>query len=415
MGAVLRLIKIALSICLLVTVTAVQVQAQVKAARADLAPSVDNTGADFAQWRSRFRAYALQNGIKASVFDRAYQSVEMKPRILELDGFQPEFRKTLWEYLNDTIPNTRVNAGRKAQRKWATSLANIERAYGVDQRVLLGIWGMETNFGGFMGGTDVIEGLSTLAFEGRRRGWAERELLGALTIVQNGEITPENMEGSWAGAMGHTQFMPTSYLAYAVDFDGDGRRDVWSKNPTDALASTANYLRTYGWKKDQPWGVEVRLPAEFDYTLANIKPGMPMSFWTQKGVRLMDGSAVPNYGKAGLWAPAGYGGPAFLLFPNFFVIKRYNNANTYATAVGHLGDRVFGGGSFKAKWPKDTRPLNRDETRMLQRLLTAKGYNTQGVDGLIGPNSMSAIRAYQRSIGLVPDGTATLALLKKLQ
>ena len=369
----------------------------------------------FARWVASFRKRALKAGIKASTFDAAYKGVEFKPRIIELDQFQPEFTKTLWEYLDSAVPATRVREGQRARRKYGKTLDAIERAYGVDVRVLLGIWGIETNYGAFMGGTGVIEGLSTLAYEGRRRAWAERELIGALTILQSGDTSPGNMEGSWAGAMGHTQFMPTSYLAYAQDFNGDGKRDVWSKDPTDALASAANYLRIYGWKKGQPWGVEVKLPADFDYSLANISPGLPMSYWMSKGVRLTNGQQVPNYGKSGLWTPAGYGGPAFLVFPNFFVIKRYNNAPTYVTAVGHLGDRIYGGEPFKAKWPKDNRPLNRDETRLLQKLLTQNGYDTQGVDGLIGPNSMAAIRAFQRNQKLVPDGTPTLDLLKRLQ
>ncbi len=385
-----------------------------KAAAGNLAPSVSKSGG-FEAWRRRFRAYAVKNGIRGDVFDSAYAGVAPKPKILELDAFQPEFTKTLWDYLDSAVTRDRVRAGTRAARKWRTALGNIERAYGVDQRVLLGIWGMETNFGGFMGGTGVIEGLSTLAFEGRRRGWAERELLAALLILQEGETKPDNLEGSWAGAMGHTQFMPTSFLAYAVDFDGDGRRDVWSDNPTDALASTANYLKVYGYKMGQPWGREVMLPPGFDYGLANIEPGMPVSFWNAKGVRQMDGALIPNYGRAGLWTPGGYGGPAFVVFDNFFVIQRYNRAKPYVTAVGHLGDRIFGADAFKASWPKDNRPLNRAETRLLQERLTAKGYDTQGVDGLIGPNSIAAIRAFQRAQGMVPDGNATLAVLKRLQ
>ena len=201
----------------------------------------------------------------------------------------------------------------------------------------------------------------------------------------------------------------------AVDFTGDGRRDIWAKDPSDGLASTANYLRVHGWRKGQPWGVEVQLPPGFDYATVNIRPGRPVSHWNARGVRGLDGKPIPNYGKAGIWAPAGAGGPAFAIFPNFFVIKCYNNVNTYAMAVGHLGDRIMGAGGFHATWPKDGRALTRAEKAQLQSLLTQRGFDTKGVDGKVGPNTIAAIRAYQRSKGLTPDGHPSLALLARLK
>lgn len=377
----------------------------------ELAASTDG----FARWQAGFRSRALARGIRADIFDNAFKGVGLNQRILELDGKQAEFTKTLAEYLDRVVTRDRVNEGRRQYRRLRTTLAEIERRYGVDGRVVLAIWGVETNFGGFMGGTSVIEALATLAYDGRRRRWAERELIGALTILQSGDTIPERMEGSWAGAMGHTQFMPTSYLAYAVDFTGDGRRDIWAEDPSDGLASTANYLRIHGWTKGQPWGVEVQLPQGFDYATANIRPGLPISHWTAKGIRGMDGQSVPNYGKAGLWVPAGARGPAFLIFQNFFVIKRYNNADTYAMAVGHLGDRIYGATGFKAPWPRDERALSRAEKSQLQTLLTRRGFDTRGIDGKVGPNTIAAIRRFQRSIGLIPDGHPSLDLLARLK
>ncbi len=369
----------------------------------------------FERWKSSFRKRALARGIQARVFDAAFAGVTLNERTIELDGSQAEFTKTVGEYVDRVVTKDRVALGKRKLRSLRPVLAEIERRYGVDGRVVLAIWGVETNFGGFLGGTSVIEALASLAYDGRRRNWAERELIGALTILQSGDTSPENMEGSWAGAMGHTQFMPTSYLAYAVDFTGDGKRDIWAKDPSDGLASTANYLRIHGWRKGQPWGVEVQLPNGFDYATANIRPGRPVSHWNARGVRGLDGKPLPNYGSAGIWAPAGAGGPAFAIFPNFFVIKRYNNADTYAMAVGHLGDRIMGASSFKASWPKGGRALSRTEKVQLQSLLTQKGFNTKGVDGKIGPNTIAAIRAFQRSQGLTPDGHPSLELLSRLK
>ena len=373
------------------------------------------TDAGFDRWKQNFRNRALRRGIRADIFDTAFAGVGVNHRTLELDGSQAEFTKTVGEYVDRVVTRDRVALGKRKLRSLRTTISEIERRYGVDGRVVLAIWGVETNFGGFLGGTSVIEALATLAYDGRRRNWAERELIGALSILQSGDTRPEHMEGSWAGAMGHTQFMPTSYLAYAVDFTGDGRRDIWAKDPSDGLASTANYLRVHGWRKGQPWGVEVRLPAGFDYATANIRPGRPVSHWNAKGVRGLDGKPIPNYGKAGIWAPAGAGGPAFAIFPNFFVIKRYNNADTYAMAVGHLGDRIMGAGTFSAKWPKGGRALTRSEKATLQSLLTRRGFDTKGVDGKVGPNTIAAIRAYQRAQGLTPDGHPSLGLLQSLQ
>lgn len=373
------------------------------------------TQGGFERWKAGFRKTAVASGINGSVYDRAFQSVRYNPRVVELDGKQPEFTRTMEDYVNRTVSRERIAQGRRLANQLSNVLGEIERRFGVDRQVVMAIWGIETNFGAFMGGTDVIESLATLAYDGRRRAWAERELIAALSILQSGDTVPGRIEGSWAGAMGHTQFMPTSYLAYAADYNGDGKRDIWARDPSDGLASTANYLRVHGWNKGQPWGLEVKLPGNFDHSRADAAPGRPVSYWNGLGVRLLDGQNVPNYGKAGLWTPAGSRGPAFVVFDNFFVIKRYNRADSYALAVGHLGDRIYGGSPIKATWPKVTRALSRGEKRELQRLLTGKGFDTSGVDGLVGKNTISAIRAYQRSIGVTPDGHASLELLTRLR
>ena len=274
-------------------------------------------------------------------------------------------------------------------------MAAIEQAYGVDGDVVLAIWGMESNFGGFRGEMPVIESLATLAYDGRRRDFAEEQLLAALRILQAGDVAPSGMRGSWAGAMGHTQFMPTSYLQHAVDFTGDGRRDIWGEDPTDALASAANYLARSGWQAGRPWGMEVRVPEGFNYATADQSNRRPVSDWRARGVTRVDGASLPDHGPAAIIAPAGAGGPAFAVYQNFFVIKRYNNATSYAMGVGHLGDRIAGGGPIVASWPRGERELSRTEKVELQERLIARGFPTGATDGVIGPDTMAAIRAYQ--------------------
>lgn len=373
------------------------------------------SGSAFVRWRESFRPRAYAAGISQRTFDTAFQGVGMNAEVVRLDSKQAEFTKPIWEYLDTAVSSARISTGRENYRRYQQTLGAIEQTYGVDASVVVAIWGMETNYGSFRGSTPVIEALATLAVQGRRRAFAEEELIAALRILQNGDVSPAGMRGSWAGAMGHTQFIPTSYQSYAQDFNRDGRRDVWSEDPTDALASTANYLRQFGWTKGQPWGVEVRLPAGFNYGNIDQDLRRPVRRWTQLGVRGLDGKAVPNYGEAALIAPAGARGPIFMVFNNFRVIKRYNNATSYAMGVGHLAQRIMGAPDFSAPWPRNERTLSRTEKVEMQQRLTAKGYSTGGADGLIGPNTMDAIRDYQRSQGLVPDGFASSSLLQRLR
>lgn len=370
--------------------------------------------ADFSSWRNDFRARALAKGIKPRVFDRAFADVTVNQQVVKLDGSQAEFTRQIWDYLDTATSASRVNTGKQQWQPRADTLAAIEQRYGVDANVVMSIWGMETNYGSYRGNTNTIEGLATLAFEGRRRTFAEAELIAALQILQAGDVQPEKMRGSWAGAMGHTQFMPTSYLEYAQDFTGDGKRDIWSEDPTDALASTAYYLARFGWQKGAPWGVEIQLPKNFDYSQADQGNRKPVAYWQQRGITTIDGQPLPDYGDAAILVPAGAHGPVFAVFNNFRVIRRYNNATSYAMAVGHLADKLAGGGDFVAPWPRNEAALSRSQKIQLQQKLTAQGFDTKGADGVIGPNTINAIRAYQRSRQQTADGYANSALLTQL-
>ena len=371
--------------------------------------------ADFIAWRDGFRRQALAQGIGPAVFDAAFADVGVNPTVVRLDNQQAEFSKPIWEYLDGAASDTRVATGRAKAASLAATLRAIEARFGVDGQVLLAIWGMETNYGANRGDIPGVEGLATLAYDGRRRAFAEEQLIDALAILQAGDVAPSRMVGSWAGAMGHTQFMPSSYLASAVDFTGDGRRDVWSDDPTDALASAANYLAKAGWVRGAPWGLEVHMPPGFDFATAEQANRRPVSHWRARGVTLMDGRPLPDFGSAAIIAPAGARGPTFVVYENFYVIKTYNNATSYALGVGHLGDRIAGGRSFAAAWPRDERELSRSEKVELQERLIAAGYHTGSTDGVIGPETATAIRGYQRAAGMTPDGFPNARLLEHLR
>ena len=369
----------------------------------------------FQRWIDRFRSRARAAGIRDSVFNAAFQGVRYNTDVIRRDRNQSEFTKQIWEYLDSAASDTRVKNGRAAYRDHKRTLDRIEARYGVEAEVVTAVWGLESAYGEYRGNEPIIEALATLAFDGRRGRFFEEQLIAALKIIQAGDVPPSRMTGSWAGAMGHTQFIPTSYLAYAVDFTGDGKRDIWSDDPADALASTAAYLKRFGWTKGQPWGVEVVLPRGFDYSQTGERVKKSPSQWAAMGVRDTSGRQVPNHGRASILLPAGAQGAAFMIFDNFHVIERYNSADAYVIGVGHLSDRIRGEGPIRAKWPRDDRNLRFAEKKEMQRLLTARGFNTQGVDGIIGPNTIQAIRRFQSTQGMVPDGYASYEILRRLR
>lgn len=381
---------------------------------APLATAVEPTPAiSFADWQQNFRDKALRAGIQAELFDQAFSGISPDMSVVRADRSQPEFTRPVWEYIEGATSPIRLRKGQALLAEHADTLAAIEQRYGVDRQTLVAIWGMESSFGQFMGEQSVIRSLATLAYEGRRPQFAEEQLLAALQILQSGDIAPARMLGSWAGAMGQTQFIPTTYLTHAVDFDGDGRRDIWNSS-ADALASAAHYLQASGWQFGQPWGMEVALPSGFDYALADEAVRMPVSAWIERGAKV-PAVAVRPEAQAYLLLPAGHRGPAFLVLENFRAILRYNNSSSYALAVALLGQRFDGGGQILADWPRSDRPLGRSERMQLQEGLAAKGYSPGPVDGIIGANTRKAIRAYQQSLGLPADGYPTPALLQRLR
>ncbi|MCY4486998.1 MAG: lytic murein transglycosylase [Deltaproteobacteria bacterium] len=361
-----------------------------------------------------FRSVALRRGIPEALYDRAFRGLTPDPEVIEKNNRQPEFVLPASQYVALVVTDTRVNDGRVKLSEFAADLERIEGRYGVDRHVLAAIWGLETLYGKLRGKRNVIRSLSTLAYKGRRAKFGRNQLLAALDILKAGDITVERMTGSWAGAMGHTQFIPTSYKAYAVDFTGDGRRDIWD-NPRDALASAANYLRGNGWVVGRPWGHRVVLPDGFDAGLAGKKGERTIRQWQELGLRRAGGGAFPHPGeRAFLDLPAGLQGPAFLLRANFRAIMRYNPAHKYALAIGHLSDRLRGGESALA-WPDGVGPIAESERKELQRLLAGRGYDIGEIDGIIGSKTRAAIRDYQAKKGRRADGFPRRKILELLR
>jgi membrane-bound lytic murein transglycosylase B len=365
------------------------------------------------QWLDRFKDRALAAGISSATLD-ALQGAEYLPKVVRNDRHQNEFTKTIWDYLDTAVSQDRIAHGLKALTSHGNTLDRIEATYGVDAEIVAAIWGLESAYGAVRGDLPTLHALATLAYDGRRGAFFEGELLAALNILQLGDATPATLRGSWAGAMGHTQFMPSSWHAFAVDFTNDGKRDIWGDDPTDALASTAAYLAGKGWVKGAPWGVEITLPAGFDYDLTTERVKKPVADWQAMGIRLALGGDLPDHGPASVLLPGGHRGAAFLIFQNFHVIETYNTADAYVIAVGHLADRLRGEGPILAPWPRDERALSFDERVALQKRLTAAGFDTGGIDAKMGPKTVAAIKGFQKSRGMVPDGFPSLSVLSAL-
>ncbi len=376
------------------------------------APNAENS---FATWQGQFRTQALAAGISSQVFDLAFQSVHYTPKTRASDANQAEFIRPIWEYLDGAVSARNIAKGRQKAADYGVVLKSITQKYGVASNVLLAIWSMETNYGGFRGTTYTIEALANIAHAGRRQNFAQSELIAGLKILASGAISQSQMIGGWSGAMGHTQFMPTTYLAYAVDHNGDGRRDIWADDPSDALASTAHYLNRLGWDNSIPWGLEVTLPRGFDYALIGEHQTQSARFWNIRGLRTMSGEKLPDHGPTALLAPTGARGPVFAIFSNFQVIRQYNMSISYALAVGHLSDRIAGLGPLQAPWPRNDPQLSRAEIREIQQRLIAMGLDTGGADGMIGPKSVEAIQVFQTSNHMLADGYPTQELLESLR
>ena len=386
----------------------------VPAAAPSVAPPTASGDMIFDAWASEFQGRALAAGIKPEVLAREMAGLAPDPRVAGLDSRQPEFSKPISEYLKGVVTADRIAIG--ARRAADTPMiGDIEQRFGVPRQILMGVWAMESGFGAIQGDLDNVRSLATLAAQGRRRPWAEGELIATLQIIQSGEFTRGRLRGSWAGAMGQTQFIPTTFLSTAVDEDGDGKRDIWGSS-TDALASAANLLAKAGWVRGQGWAREVTVPPGFDFGLTEGPREVP-SWWAAKGVRPADGkpwSDIDQKAPAQLIAPTGAGGPLFLLLPNHFAIRKYNNSIAYALGVGLLADRVAGGSALVKAWPQET-PLSLVDRMTAQRALTALGFDPGGSDGVVGMATRKALRDWQKARGVTADGYLSSDMVRRLK
>ncbi|WP_293906366.1 lytic murein transglycosylase [Phenylobacterium sp.] len=381
---------------------------------ASIAPPTASGDMVFDAWAAEFQSRALAAGISPQVLSREMAGLTPNPRVASLDTVQPEFSKPVSDYVKGVVGPARVEIGQR-KRAAMPELGAIEDRFGVPREILLGVWAMESGFGALQGDFDVVRAFATLAAQGRRRAFAEGELIAALKIIQSGEQPRAKLRGSWAGAMGQTQFIPSMYLSTAVDMDGDGRRDIWGSS-ADSLASAANLLTKAGWVRGQSWAREVTAPPGFDYSLTEGPRETPIE-WAERGVTRADGlpwSGVDSTSQAQLIAPAGAGGPLFLLFPNHFALRQYNNSLAYALGVGLLADRFAGAPGLVRPWPQET-SLALVDRMTAQRALIALGYDPGGADGVVGLKTRSALRTWQKAHGLTADGYLSLEMVGRLK
>ena len=370
---------------------------------------------DFQQCLTNLRAQAIASGVTGLTYDRYTQNLTPDYSVIEKLNYQPEFSTPIWDYLSGLVDEERVQFGQQKLAQYREVLNRVAASYGVPAETVVAVWGVESNFGQISGSYPLLQALGTLSCEGRRQSFFRGEFFTTMRILQRGDLTELQMKGSWAGAFGHTQFMPSTYEELAVDFDGDGRRDLVSST-SDALASTANFLKKRGWQTGMPWGFEVRIPDDMSIVGESRRNKKSLSSWMSRGVVRADGSALiqgnlSSSSAAGLMAPAGANGPVFLVFKNFDAIYSYNAAESYALAIAHLSDRLQGNGGFSKAWPTDDAGTSRAERREIQQFLLNKGYDIGSVDGLIGDKSRQAIRQEQIRLGLSPTGRAGQQIL----
>lgn len=377
-------------------------------------PTASET-AEFRSCLNRLQPAASAKGVRSATFERLTSDLVPDMSVIEKLDYQPEFRSAIWDYLSGLVDDERVNQGQAMLTLHAETLKRVEQQFGVDPATVVAVWGVESNFGQNFGTYPLVQSLGTLSCFGRRQSYFQGELFAAMRILQKGDVAPERLLGSWAGAFGHTQFMPSTFERLAVDFDGDGRADLMD-NASDALASTANFLKKAGWRTGQVWGVEVKLPDGFNTSNEGRRSKRAISEWTSRDVKSIDGSPLPNNaGSAGLLTPAGPTGPAFLVFRNFDAIYSYNAAESYGLAIAHLSDRLRGGGPFVTPWPTDDPGISRAERRELQGLLILRGHDIGAVDGMLGEKSRAAIRVEQQRLGQDANGRGGMKLLKTLR
>ena len=379
------------------------------------AEAIKADAANFHQCLNHLWPLAAKRHVSRATYVAATKDLTPDLRIMDLMDNQPEFTKSFWDYLDILVTDERIDQGRSLLAKYDKMFDAVEKAYSVDRYTLAAIWGVETKYGAVAGDRPVVRSTATLACVGRRQKFFRNEFLDALEILQRNDVAQDRLVGSWAGAFGPTQFMPSSFKRYAVDFDRDGHRDVVG-SVADMLASTANNLKKDGWVSGETWGYEVVVPANFNFKLADRHRAMPISEWMRLGIVRVQGKQFPRPDdQAYLLVPAGVQGPGFLMLHNFRVIMRYNPAEAYALAIGHLADRLRGGGPFAQDWPRYERVLSRDERLELQQHLLRRGYDVGEPDGQVGGKTRAAIREFQARNGQVPDGFASTAVLEKLR
>jgi lytic murein transglycosylase len=379
------------------------------------ADAIRAAAANFRHCLEGYWPLAARRGVPRAAFDTHTKGLTPDLRIMDLMDSQPEFTKSIWDYLDILVHDARIESGRAMLAKHRAVFDKVEKAYGVDRYIIAAIWGVESNYGTQVGERSVLRSTATLACVGRRQNYFRDEFLAALEILARGDVRPHHLKGSWAGAFGGTQFMPTSFKRYAVDFDGDGRRDVVD-SAADLIASTANNLKKDGWVSGQTWGYEVELPRGFDFMHADRSRVLSLRDWERAGVRRVGGKPFPRPAdRAYVLMPAGAQGPAFAMLRNFRVIMKYNPSEAYALAIGHLADRLRGGGPFAQPWPRHERVLTREERLELQQHLARNGFNIGEPDGRLGPRTRTALRAFQKSVGAVPDGFASASILDRLR